>query len=459
MPVRITNLNPADTIGASAWLIETGGHHILLDAGTAPGVEGRAGLPLYSQVADVDIEAVAISHCHQDHCGSLPVALRHFPRARALMTEPSYFLIERVLHNSVNVMKRQKVEQGIADYPLYHHGEVDELSYLFQGFKYGKEEPWGVVSPKTAGFSPPTISFHHAGHVLGSAGLRVAHQKESPFYTGDVCFHDQTLSPKADFEGISADLLLMESTRGSTETPSGFSREAELERLIHSIRDGLEGGGGVLVPVFALGRTQEILAAIALAMEAGELNRQPVYIGGLGRVFTEIYDLVSPRAPCLRPDLNLHEALDLQVLEARKVNQMNLKGKLFVITAGMMSEHTMSHELTVRMAPEGAHSILFVGYAAPDTPAGALRAAPRGMPFHFSPSAGQLVRHCHMESFDLSAHAGREELVDFAVGMAPRTVILGHGEPEARAWIEEALRDRLPRLNILQPAPGETLKV
>ena len=457
--MRVTNLNPADTIGASAWLVETGGHNILLDAGTAPGIEGREGLPLYSQVADVDIEAVAISHCHQDHCGSLPVALRHFPRARALMTEPSYFLIERVLHNSVNVMKRQRAEKGILDYPLFHHGEVDELSYLFQGFKYGKVEPWGVLSPKTSGSSSPTVSFHHAGHVLGSAGLRVAREKESLFYTGDVCFHNQTLSPKADFEGISADVLLMETTRGSTETPPEFTREAELRRLICSIRNGLAGEGGVLVPIFALGRTQEILAAIALAMQSGELNRQAVYIGGLGRVFTEIYDLVSARAPNLRPDLNLHEALDLQVLEARKVGQLNLKGKLFVITAGMMSEHTMSHELTVRMAPEERHSILFVGYSAPDTPAGALRAAAQGTPFTFSPNAGQLVRHCHMDSFDLTAHANREELVDFAVGMDPRTVILGHGEPEARDWIETELRERLPRLNILQPAPGETLEV
>ena len=457
--MRVTNLNPADTIGASAWLVETGGHNILLDAGTAPGIEGRKGLPLYSQIADVDIEAVAISHCHQDHCGSLPVALRHFPRARALMTEPSYFLIERVLHNSVNVMKRQRAEKGILDYPLFHHGEVDELSYLFQGFKYGKVEPWGVLSPKTSGSSSPTVSFHHAGHVLGSAGLRVAHEKESLFYTGDVCFHNQTLSPKADFEGISADVLLMETTRGSTETPPEFTREAELRRLICSIRNGLAGEGGVLVPIFALGRTQEILAAIALAMQSGELNRQPVYIGGLGRVFTEIYDLVSARAPNLRPDLNLHEALDLQVLEARKVGQLNLKGKLFVITAGMMSEHTMSHELAVRMAPKECHSILFVGYSAPDTPAGALRAAAQGTPFTFSPSAGLLVRHCHMDSFDLTAHANREELVDFAVSMGPRTVILGHGEPEARDWIETELRERLPRLNILQTAPGETLEV
>ena len=91
--MRVTNLNPADTIGASAWLVETGGHHILLDAGTHPGEEGRAALPLYSSVADVDVEAIAISHCHHDHCGSLPVALHHFPRARVVMSELSYFLV------------------------------------------------------------------------------------------------------------------------------------------------------------------------------------------------------------------------------------------------------------------------------------------------------------------------------------------------------------------------------
>ena len=179
--------------------METGGHHILLDAGTHPGEEGHAALPLYSSVAEVDVEAIAISHCHRDHCGALPVALQHFPRTRVVMTEPSYFLVERVLHNSENVMNRQREERSIAEYPLYHHREIDELSYLFQGFRYGHVEPWGSFDSKNPTAPSPTVSFHHAGHVLGSAGLRVAHGRESLFFTGDVCFHDQTLPPKAAF--------------------------------------------------------------------------------------------------------------------------------------------------------------------------------------------------------------------------------------------------------------------
>jgi len=105
------------------------------------------------------------------------------------------------------------------------------------------------------------------------------------------------------------------------------------------------------------------------------------------------------------------------------------------------------------------HAIHFVGYAAPDTPAGRLRAAARGEEFPFSESTPTLTRNCELQSFDLSAHAHREELVDFALRLNPRAVILGHGEPAARAWVEAELRARAPRMVLHQPGPGETLEV
>ena len=84
----------------------------------------------------------------------------------------------------------------------------------------------------------------------------------------------------------------METTRGNRSVPAGFSREGEVERLTQSIEGALERRGArSLIPTFALGRTQEILALLALLMAQGRLRRQPIYIGGLGRVFTEIYDL------------------------------------------------------------------------------------------------------------------------------------------------------------------------
>src|SRR5881396_2033300 len=133
--MRIINLNPATDIGASAWFVEIEGHRLLLDAGTHPKHEGRDSLPLYKVIAKEEVEAIALTHCHHDHVGSLPVALRHFPKAHVLMTELSYFLVERVLHNSVNVMTRQRDELGIKEYPLFSHDEVDEIAALFQGFR------------------------------------------------------------------------------------------------------------------------------------------------------------------------------------------------------------------------------------------------------------------------------------------------------------------------------------
>ena len=137
------------------------------------------------------------------------------------------------------------------------------MSYLFQGFKYGHVEPWGAFAREG---ESPTLSFHHAGHVLGSAGIRVTHEKESLFYTGDVCFHDQTLLPKADFDGLKADVLILETTRGNTETPEGFTRDKEAKRFLDAIRAGLDRNAGVLVPVFALGRTQEAVSYTHLTL-------------------------------------------------------------------------------------------------------------------------------------------------------------------------------------------------
>ena len=154
--MHITNLNPDTDIGASAWLLQIDGHRLLMDAGTHPKREGRASLPLYGVVSNEEVDAIAITHCHHDHVGSLPVAVRHFPRAHVFLTELSYFLVERVLHNSVNVMTRQRDELGIKEYPLFSHDEVDEIESLFQGFKYNREIEWAAYHKMRAGFSSPT---------------------------------------------------------------------------------------------------------------------------------------------------------------------------------------------------------------------------------------------------------------------------------------------------------------
>jgi Cft2 family RNA processing exonuclease len=458
--MRIANLNPDHDIGASAWYVELEGHKLLMDAGIHPKREGREGLPLYGKIRDEELDAIAITHCHHDHVGSLPVAMQHFPKANVLMTELSYFIVERVLHNSVNVMQRQRDELGIREYPLFTHREVDEIAPLFQGFKYNREIEWQAFHKIRPGDRSPTLEFHDAGHALGSAGVMVRGEKETLFYTGDVCFQDQTILKGARFEDTQADVLIMETTRGNREIPANFAREAEIQRLIEAIHAARETGGAILIPTFALGRTQEMLATLATLMREEKIRRQPVYIGGLGRVFTEIYDLQSHRTHRNLSSMQLREELDLQVLDRKQVETMKLnRGKLFVITAGMMSENTAAHDLAVRMVGDERQHIFFVGYADPSTPAGKLRASAKGETFLFSPSAGNLTHNCNLQEFDLTAHANRDELLDFVGRVSPRVVVLGHGDQDSREWFESQIRERHPKMQVLSPAPGDSVEV
>ena len=458
--MQITNLNPDADIGASAWLVELDDHRILLDSGMHPKLEGRDGLPLFGKAGQAEVDAIAISHCHHDHVGALPVALRQFSKAHVLMTELSYFIVERVLHNSVNVMTRQRDELGIREYPLYTHDEVDDIAPRFQGFKYNREVEWASFHKMRAGLPSPTLEFFDAGHTLGSAGILLRGKKETLFYTGDVCFHDQTILRSARFEDVKADVMIMETTRGSREVPKDFTREKEIERLVEAIHGAIKRKGCILIPAFALGRTQELLALLALLMREGKLKPQPIYIGGLGRVFTEIYDIEAHRTHRQHTNLKLNEALQLIVLEKGQAESMKLGGgKIFVITAGMMSENTAAHHLAARMIGDERQSIFFVGYADPATPGGRLKAAKHDETFVFSPSAGRVTRRCDVQDFDLTAHANRQDLLEFVGQVSPRAILLGHGDDAARAWFEEQIRSRWPKINILQPQSGKTVNV
>jgi Cft2 family RNA processing exonuclease len=458
--MRIINLNPDTDIGATAWFVEIDGHRLLMDAGTHPKREGRASLPLYSVIAKEEVDAIAVSHCHHDHVGSLPLAVRHFPRAHVLLTELSYFLVERVLHNSVNVMKRQRDELGIKEYPLYSHDEVDDIAPLFQGYKYNREIEWAAHHKARAGLPSPTLEFYDAGHALGSAGIMVRGKKETLFFTGDVSFRDQTILKGARFEDVHADVLILETTRGNRAVAPDFTRDAEIKRLTDALHHVLARKGCVLIPTFALGRTQEILALLALLMRTGKLKNQPIYIGGLGRVFTEIYDLEAHRAHRQHQNLRLTEALNLVVLEKGQAEKMKLSGgRIFVVTAGMMSEHTAAHDLAARMIGDERQAIFFVGYADPATPGGRLKAAKPGETFVFSPSGGDVTKRCQIEDFDLTAHANREELLDFVGEVSPRAVLLGHGDADSRQWFDEQIRTRHPKIKVFQPQPGEAVEV
>src|SRR5271170_613960 len=171
-----------------------------------------------SYLLDFDsVDTILVSHAHHDHTGALPLLMRDHPGARVYLSEATYFLAEPLLHNSVQVMLRQKAEKGVAEYPLFTHRELDQLVKVWQAC--GLERAW---SPR--GYPDPdnealTFTFHDAGHILGSTGTALNHRGRTIFYTGDVNFAEQTLLRAAEFPREPIDILITETTRGSQPKP------------------------------------------------------------------------------------------------------------------------------------------------------------------------------------------------------------------------------------------------
>ena len=289
-----TNLTRGNEIGANSYLLdfETDGR-VVLDAGMHPRGEGRGALPQLEKLRFDSVATILVSHAHHDHTGSLPLLMRDHPGARVFLSEATYYLAEPLLHNSVQVMLRQKEEKGIAEYPLFSHRELDQLVKVWQAC--GLNRPWSPRGYPDPDNEPLTFDFHDAGHILGSVGTAIRHRGRTIFYTGDVNFTDQTILRGAEFPRQDIDVLITESTRGAQPRPENFAREAVVERMAVAIEETFAKGGAVLMPVFAMGKTQELLAQLHFLQKMRRLPQTPIYIGGLGRSFCEIYDRLAAR--------------------------------------------------------------------------------------------------------------------------------------------------------------------
>src|SRR5471032_1193437 len=135
--MKLIDLNRDGGIGANSLFVQLGDLKILIDSGLHPKKVGRRAAPDHGPLRGITLDLIIITHCHLDHIGSLPVALREHPDTPCIMTTSSRMLIERMLHNSANVMLRQKEDQGIAEYPLFTHDDIDRLSRRMTGLPYG----------------------------------------------------------------------------------------------------------------------------------------------------------------------------------------------------------------------------------------------------------------------------------------------------------------------------------
>jgi Cft2 family RNA processing exonuclease len=452
--MKLIDLNRDGGIGANSLFVQFGDLRILIDCGLNPKKAGRAASPDLSLIRGAPLDLIIITHCHLDHIGSLPVAMREHPDTPVIMTIGSRMLIERMLHNSANVMMRQKEEDNIPDYPLFTHDDIDRCGRRMIGL------PLNHVKKFRGTKDEVEITFHHAGHVAGAAAIEIRHKHRAVFFTGDVLFENQRTLNGAKFPSGHFDTLVTETTRGVTERPLGKERVNEVARLVSSINDTIQRGGSFLLPVFALGRMQEILSIIHDARKFGRLVECPIYGSGLGMDLADYFDEITRKTKTLQ--FNRGIIKDLQIKPTpRKITpgEDPQQRALYIVSSGMMVERTPSYTLASGLLGHARNTIGFVGYCDPDTPGGQLLASKPGDQFLFKAANVKTKIKAHVERFELSGHADREELLEFAVQTGARSIVLTHGDPPARAWFAQSLAVQLPSAKVFDPVPLQTYQV
>jgi Cft2 family RNA processing exonuclease len=458
--LKFINLTRRTEIGANSYYLEAAGQRLVLDSGMHPKEEGEESLPNFHALGDRQLDAIVLSHAHLDHVGTLPVLMRRQPDARIFMTEATAEIGSALLHNSVNVMTRQREELGVVMYPLFTHRETDRAADQWRSCPLRQPFTLNGERARHEGEQGITVEFVDAGHVLGAAGVILRAEGRTIFYSGDVNFDDQTVTSGAVFPESGVDVLIIETTRGDSPLPEGFTRAAEERRLAEAIDRAFRAGGCILMPVFALGKTQEALGMIYKFRREKLLGEFPMYIGGLSVKMTEIYDRRALTTRRLLPRLQLLEEVAPFVLNGQTIHDSPARGgRLYALSSGMMTPKTLSNIFARRVIENSQHSIFFVGYADPKSPAGLLRTAKPGDLVTLDPDEPPQRVACQIEQFQFSAHASRESIIRYVKQLAPKKIVLVHGDVPAVEWTRAQLAAALPGSEVIVPTPGVEFEI
>jgi metallo-beta-lactamase family protein len=437
-------LGAAGTVTGSRHLVEHNGHRVLLDCGLFQG-EKEVRLRNWSAfpVPPGTIDAVVLSHAHIDHTGWLPRLIRDGFRGKVYCTPATRDLAAIMLPDSARLQEeeaayanRKRYSKHSPALPLYTEADaVRALSFL-------RPVVYGDTFDIAPGFQ---LTFHRAGHILGSATVRLdlkgAQRSESIVFTGDLGRFSTPIL--ADPEAVSdATTLIMECTYGDRL----HEPESPRELLRDLVRDAIKRKSVLLVPAFAIGRTQDLLYHLRQLQLASELPTVPVFVDSpmacdatpLYLAHREDHDdemtrqIVDGRRP-LSPD-GLEFARS--VTESKALNER--KGPLIIISAsGMATGGRVLHHLA-RLLPNPENTVVFTGYQAGGSRGAKLLAGVPEIRIH-----GDMVpvkaRIAQIRGF--SAHADWGEMNQWLAGFKqpPRHVFCVHGETASL----EATRARL----------------
>jgi len=423
-----------------------GSSHFLVSASWVQ--SGYDALPDFEPIEDIDLDLIILTHCHLDHLGALPIVTAHNPTTPVITSAPNEMLAPRMLRNSINVMKRQRQEHGISEYPLFLHRDVAQLSKQISVQRFERGEIY------LKGKEQIEAILHPAGHVAGAAAVELIYKRRRIVFSGDVLFDAQRTLPGAHLPHGPIDTLFLETTRGAKGRDLGRCRATEVDRLIDKVGEILERDGSCLIPVFALGRMQELFKIIYEARNFGRLPDTPIYAAGLGMDICNYFDKIRRRTRLIDFDVGMLEKMKVKPPEPKMRPGRDLAKKgIYLVSSGMMVAHTPSYHIAASLLPHSLNGICFVGYCDTDTPGGQLLASKDEDIYFFDALDYNAPIRASIDRFDLSGHADREELIEYAEASGARTIVLTHGDENAREWFKTELSERMPKTTVPNPEP------
>lgn len=439
MTIRLQFLGAAGTVTGSKYLLQVGEARILVDCGLFQGYKPLRlrnwAKPPFDPAA---INAVVLTHAHIDHSGYLPLLVKQGFRGRIYSTEATAELCRILLPDSARLAEEDAERANRRGYskhkpalPLYTERDAQAALGHFVTVPFGH-----TFEPA----SPFAATFARAGHILGAATVRVSDGRVSVVFSGDL---GRTNDPvmRAPEPVARADYLVVESTYGDREHEAV---DPDLQ-LLDVVRRTVRRNGTVVIPAFAVGRTQALLLSIARLKARQDLPASlPVYLNSpMAEDATEIYHRYRSEHRLSEADCDLmcRTARIVNSVDASKALNASREPKVIIAGSGMATGGRVVHHIAA-FGPHAENAIVFAGYQAGGTRGAAMLAGAKEVKIHgaYIPINAEVVA-----LGNLSAHADAGELMQWLSGFEkpPRRTFVTHGEPMAADAFRLRIQDQL----------------
>ncbi len=455
---KLTFLGAAGTVTGSKYLVEAEGKRLLVDCGLFQGLK-KLRLRNWDTLPEKpsSFDWCVLTHAHLDHTGYLPRLVRDGFRGPIYADGATIELCNILLPDSAHLQEEDAERAGRRGYSKHHPPlplySQDDVVPVLNAMREIPRASAFTISPQF------TVQPHDAGHILGSSSLELTitenGKKTVVLFSGDVGRYDQPIL-KNPATPPRCDVLLCESTYGDREHPSDSPEDA----LADVINRVAKRGGQIVIPAFAVGRTQTIMYIIRELEDANRIPRLPVYVDSpMAISVTDLYmrhhedhDLTYRAEEKDGNPLDAHTVHYMRAVEdSKKINDVKTPA-IIISASGMATGGRVLHHIA-RLAPDRRNAILLVGFQAQATRGRSLEEGAKTLRIHGEdvPIGAEVI---NLRQF--SAHAGKSELMRWLSGVPepPRQTYLVHGEPEAsqalKAAIEQAYRWRVALPEYLQ---------